>query len=184
MRRATVGLMIVAAAAALMPGCVGRLAKEGVGLGRGAKGAYFATQPVAPTRDARPLGVYGRFELAPPVDDFGGRTPAEFSALLSSEFQRQLAEKHLPDRPGSNTLLIRTTILHFELAGAMGNVFGPFEEVVARVELVDKDSGRVLGKANCIGRSSESVNKGVAKKAEGLAGAILDWIASRYPETK
>jgi prophage DNA circulation protein len=62
-------------------------------------------------------------------------------------------------------------------------VFGPFEEVVARVELVDKASGTVLGVANCIGRSNTSVNKGVNKKAEGLSKAIAIWIGRSYPKS-
>jgi hypothetical protein len=172
--------MAVATAAVLLAGCT-RAVKETVGLGRGAKGVYAEVQPVGLTKDDKPLGVYGRFEMAQPVDDTGQKTPPEFYGLLESEFNKQLAGSGLPDRPGANTLLARVTILHFELAGALGHAFGPFEEVVARVELVDKKSGRVLGKANCIGRSNESVNKGVPKKAEGLAEAVINWIKSRYP---
>jgi hypothetical protein len=46
---------------------------------------------------------------------------------------------------------------------------------------VDKDTGKVLGSANCIGRTAERVNIGVEKKAEGLSKAFIAWIESRYP---
>ena len=180
MTRQRVVLAAVATAGLLLAGCT-RAVKETVGLGRGAKGVYAEVQPVGVTKDDKPLGAYGRFEMAQPADDTGGKTPPEFYGLLETEFGKQLADSGLPDRPGANTLVVRVTILHFELAGALGHAFGPFEEVVTRVELVDKNSGRVLGRANCIGRSTETVNKGVPKKAEGLARAIVQWIKSRYP---
>ena len=56
------------------------------------------------------------------------------------------------------------------------------EFAVARVEFVDKDSGKVLGRSSCVGRTTERVNLGVGKKAEGLAKAIVKWIDARYPK--
>ena len=180
MRRATTYVVVVAAAAVLLTGC-GRAIREGVGLGRGAKGIRAEIQPVAAAKDARPLGSYSRFELGPMQDDFGGNVPSELLRLLPGEFQKQLAEKELPNQPGGKTLLVRGRILHYEAEGLFGLAFGDFEEVIARVELVDKDTGRTVGTANCIGRTTESVNRGVEKKAEGLAKAIVGWIAERYP---
>jgi hypothetical protein len=66
----------------------------------------------------------------------------------------------------------------------MGYAFGNFEEVLARVEFVDKATNKVMGTANCIGRTAETVNVGVETKAEGLAKAIVNWIADRYPKAE
>jgi len=60
--------------------------------------------------------------------------------------------------------------------------FGPLEEAVCEVQLVDKASGEVIGNATCVGRSTATVNQGLDKKAQGLAKAIVDWIKSNRPE--
>jgi hypothetical protein len=176
-----IALSLLAGCLVAAGGC-SRAIKEGVGVARGAKGLYAPIDPVAPTDTARPLGEYQRFELGDFRDDFAGKTPTELFRLLPSEFEKQVAEKELPNVPGGRTLVARGRVLHYEDASLLGNAISPLEEVVARVELVDADSGRVLGVANCIGRTKETVNSGVQKKAEGLAKAIASWIADRYPK--
>ena len=173
-RTVTVFLLVVLAMTA---GC-SQAIKEGVGVARGAKGIYMPISPLA----VSPLGQYTRFELGKFEDGIGGKVPRELLAYLPEKFKEQLAENELPNNPGGKTLLARGTILHYEDENIIGMLIGPLEEVVARVELVDKDSGKVLGVANCIGRTTTRVNKGVEKKADGLAKAIVGWIASYYPK--
>jgi len=156
--------------------------KEGVGVARGAKGTYTPLQPLAAEEEARPLGEYTRFELGTIEDDFGGQTPSEFFPLLQEAFTKQLEDSRLPNEAGGKTLLIRGKILHYESEGMVGVAIGPLEEVVCRTELVDKSTGRVLATGNCIGRTTERVNLGVQKKADGLAKAFIAWIENRYPE--
>ncbi len=60
--------------------------------------------------------------------------------------------------------------------------FGPFEEVVARVELVNKDDGKVIGQGVAVSRSEKSVNLGSEKKAQGLAKALVKWASDYYPK--
>jgi len=156
--------------------------KEGVGIARGAKGLYAPIMAVSPDKSAKPLGQYRYFELATLSDDFGGNVPDDLMMYLRAAFAEQLAEAEIPQQPGGKTLLIRGKILHYEDSSTLGLALGPIEEVVARIELVDKDSGKVIGLANCIGRTTSRVNVGVAKKGQGLAKAIVSWIASRYPE--
>ena len=109
--------------------------------------------------------------------------PPDLWADLRTAFAEELAEKGLPNDSSGKTLLIRGRIVHYEGDGILGLALSPLEEVVARIELVDKDSGNVLGVANCIGRTTASVNTGVEKKAQGLAKAIVSWLDKRYPET-
>ncbi len=158
-------------------GCTSRVIKEGFGAVRGAKGVHVALQPLPGS-----LAEYGSFELGEFRDDFGGKMPPQLLAMLPVKFNEQLQKADLPLRAGGPTAIVRGTILHYEAAGLVGNVFGPLEEVVARVELVDAASGRVLGTANAIGRSTESINLGVDAKATGLAKAIVEWIAENYPK--
>jgi len=131
---------------------------------------------------ARPLGEYQRFELGTFTDDFGGKVPPVVMQACRSAWPGALKDKKLPNVPGGKTLIARGRIIHYEGSGTLGKVTGPIEEVVARVELVDKDSGRVIAIGNCVGRTTTRVNLGADKKGQGLAKAIASWIADRYPE--
>lgn len=171
-----IAAMLVAAA-----GCTTAI-KEGVGVARGAKGVYAPIQPVAAVAETRPLGIYKRFELGEFVDDFGGKVPAGLMPAFRRAFASQIADNKLPNEPQGKTLLIRGRLLHYESASTLAVAIGPLEQVIARVELVDKDTGQVLGVANCIGRTTTRVNVGVDKKGDGLAKAIVSWLAARYPK--
>jgi len=172
-----VALLLAATATA---GCT-TAAKEGLGVVRGASGVYAPIQPAAPAADAHPLAEYTNFELGTFTDDFGGKVPTDLMMYARAEFSKQLAGKKLPDNPGGKTLVIRGRILHYESADTLGMAIGPLEEVIARAEMVDKETGNVLGVANVVGRTTVRVNLGVEKKGQGLAKAIVEWIDSLYP---
>ncbi|MBS3733819.1 MAG: hypothetical protein KGY99_02725 [Phycisphaerae bacterium] len=174
-------MILALVAGLLVTGGCGTGIREGVGLVRGAKGVHAVIDPM-PDAAARPLGQYTRFELGEFTDDFGGRTPRELFRLLPGAFASQIADAELPNDASGKTLLIRGRVLHYESQDLFGMIKGDAEEVVARVELVDKASGRVLATGNCVGRTTNRVNKGVGKKADGLAKAIVTWLQSRYPE--
>ena len=161
-------------------GCVGRLVGEGAEKALGPKGAYFEDTPLAAKRGAKPLAPYTQFELAPIKNDIGANLPGEFANLFYDEFRKQLMESKLPKQATGKTLLIETMIIHYEKADTTDNVLGPLEQVVARVKLVDKATGKVLGVANCIGRTGKSVGLGVDWKARGLAKGILRWVSDNY----
>ncbi|MHC4983556.1 MAG: hypothetical protein ACYTF6_10410 [Planctomycetota bacterium] len=170
---------IVAVAAGLLASGCSRGVKEVIGK---PKGIYAPLTPVAADKDARPLGRYTHFELGDIDDAFGGKVPPELFRFLPEKFAEQLQEHGLPDVSGGKTLLIRGKVYHYETQGLVGHIFGPLEEVVARMQLVDKDNGWVVGVANCVGRTNETRNRGAEKKAEGLAKAIVLWIKDNYPE--
>jgi len=184
MKKLTVLAVLVLAASMLAGGCTGTIIREGAGVALGAKGTFMPIKPVAASEEDRPLGAYKRFELAVLTDDIGGKTPADLLDHLSVAFKEELAKKKLPDAPGGKTLVLRGRIIHYESASTLGFAMGPLEEVIVRTEMVDKDSGKVLGVANCIGRTKERVNAGVKKKAEGLAKGLVAWIDSRYPKER
>lgn len=181
-RQTTLAASLIALAM-LLGGCLSRGIKEGLGIATGGKGVSIVLQPVPAGAYASPLGAYERFELGK-ISDAMGKTPLEFFRLLPVELDKQLADKRIPNLTSGKTLVIEGEILHYESSGLSGQIFGPLEEVVARIRLVDKDSGRTLGKANCVGRTKESVNVGVPSKAEGMAKAIVGWIDKLYPEDK
>lgn len=183
MQRQVISIISAACLAmAMLTGCISTAAKETVGLFRGAKGVYVPIQPVSSDKLARPLGQYRHFELGAITDDFGGNVPPALVSHFRAAFPSALAKAKLPDDPAGKTLIIRGRILHYEDASTLGMAIGPLEEVIARMELVDKDTGRVIGVANCVGRTTDRVNLGVAKKGEGLAKAVVSWLSARYPK--
>ena len=139
-------------------------------------------EPLATHENERPLGGYTQFVLGPITDGMNGRTPQQILDLLPAEFQKQLAKNKLAGLSGGKTLELRGVVLHYEGEGLLGAILGPLEEIVVRVEMWDRDAGRKLGMANCIGRSEHRTTKGLASKAEGLAKALVAWIDKRYPE--
>lgn len=183
MNRGTILVGSLAGLILLAGGC-SRVFKEGLGAATGAKGVAIPLKPVAGSPSDRPLGAYERFELGSITDGINGQTPPGLLTQLPAEFEKQLAAKKLPNPASGKTLVIRGEIRHYEASGLFGQAFGPLEEVIARIELVDKDSGNVLGVANCVGRTKESINMGVRAKAEGLAKAIVGWIDKLYPDDK
>ena len=180
----TVILMIAAATMFLTTGCIGRAVSEGIGKVTGPKAVVVPVKPVSYNKHDLALVEYTRFEVQPFTDDFGGRTPPQVLTGLPAEVNHVLAQKGIFSRPGGKTLIIRGKILSYEPATTVDQAFGPFEELVARVYFVDKDSGQVIGEYNCIGRSKETVNQGVPKKMQGLAEAIVNAILQHYPSPK
>jgi hypothetical protein len=172
----------LAVALTLSAGGCTRGIKEAVGVVRGAKGSLTVLDPISADAQARPLGAYQRFELAGFADDMSGKVPGDLFKFLPEAFDAALAEKKIPNATSGKTLLIRGKVVHYEDSSTVGMALGPLEFVVARVEFMDKGSGRAVGVANCVGLTTESVNVGVAKKAQGLAKAIVKWIDKRYPE--
>ena len=109
--------------------------------------------------------------------------PEIFFSEFHREFDKELARvKYLPKNPSGKTLVINVAVLHYEKADLVDNVFGPHEEVVARVELVDQAGGKVLANGNAVGRTTKTVGLGVQNKAEGLAKGIVKWITDYYPK--
>lgn len=175
MKRA-IGWIFLIAGVAASNGCMTFLT-EGAGKVRGAKAPYMQIRPDAATAGRRPLISYTRFELGSFTDGIGGKVPRELMPHFRKEFKRQMEKNSLISHPGGRTLLIRGQILHYEGSGTMGVLLSAVEEVIVRAELVDKSSGKVLAVANCIGRSTTRVNRGVRKKAEGLAKSVAEWVA-------
>jgi hypothetical protein len=183
MKKQTILAIGLVGSLALLGGCIGRLVSEGVGAATGASGAAIVLQEVAGGPVSHPLGVYERFELSV-SDDMLGQAPGGLLAGLPATFAATLAAKGVPNAAAGKALLIRVRVLHYETSGLFGQLFGPLEETVARVEFVDADTKKVIAAANCVGRTKESNTMGVTKKTEGLAKGIVDWIVKRYPENQ
>lgn len=182
MIRRTALLAVSLLLAANSMGCLSRAIGEAVEGVMGPKGVYKEYQVTLGAEDARPLGEYQNFQPGLFEDDFGGQVPKELFEKIDAYTARALANQNLPVDKTGQTAVINGRVFYYEDASVAGHLFGPFEEVIAEVQLVDKSSGRVIGQAICIGRTTKSVRKGVDNKTLGLANAIADWVSSRFPE--
>lgn len=183
MKRAAM-LVMTAAICFSNVGCVSRGIKEAVGLFRGAKGVVTPIVELGPEGQT-PLAPFERFVVEPFEDRTATGVPAEVPQLLPTYVEQELASREILNLPSARTLIIRGTYIYYEdSTEVIDQAFGPFEELLARVQLVDADTGEIVGEAYCVGRTGESVTQGPEKKAEGLAKAIVKWIQSAYPQSE
>ena len=173
--------LAVAAALLLTGGCASRIFKETTEFG--GRGSYMLVKPTSAGLSANAFADYTDFELTRLGDKTGGQTPSQVLAIMPTAFYEALAKANLPSS-GGRTLLIRGDIWHYEKSGLFGQVFGPFEEALARVEFVDKASGRVVGEANIVGRTKTSRNQGPEEKGRGLARGIVKLIDDHFPASR
>ena len=166
-------ILVLVAAGSMLGGCT-TIAKEGLAAGMGPKGKFGPTEPVRGS-----LKAYRNFEVGVIKDNFG-RTPGAFMTAIAPEIRKELREEGLPVNKPGKTCVITGYVIYFEKAGTFGNV----EEAVTRIRLVDKATNRTLGEAICVGRSTHYVNRGIKKKATGVAKAIAEWIGKHYPKPK
>jgi len=163
-------------------GCLGRLVGEGAEKTLGPKGAYWEEKPLAVSKSQKVLAPYTKFVLGQVKNDFGSNVPPAFFDLFPAEFEIAIQKAKLPDIETQKTLVVNVSVIHYETADMKDNVLGPLEQVVARVQLVDKSTNKVLARGNVIGRTGKSVGLGVDWKARGLAKGIVKWISDYYPK--
>ncbi|MDP7161933.1 MAG: hypothetical protein QF792_00380 [Phycisphaerae bacterium] len=167
-------LVLVVALVMSVCGCYGRVAKEAFGAATGGKGKFL---PVGPAGPGANLARYLEIRLEPFDGAADVNVPGDLNGMLLTEFSRMLRANKISERlGGTGRLIIRGRYLHYEESGAGGQLFGPLEEVVARVEMVDGGTNAVLARANCVGRSTSTTTQGAGSKAQGLAKGIIKFI--------
>jgi hypothetical protein len=163
----------------LAPGCLGRIVKEGwEGLEQG-KGRFDLLTP-----DPGSLDAYTQFEIGTFNDDTNGGTPAQFFTDLPEAFQLIATDEGLPNDATGKKLVINGVVIYYEEAAITGQVFGPFEEVVARVEYVDAVTGQVVARGTAVGRTGATTSQGPRTKAGGLSKGLIKFITEHYPESQ
>lgn len=181
MKRLTALMLLAILTSMTATGCLSRAIKEGASVATGPKGFYVEKTSMGP-EGAKPLAGYTSFEVGAISDGFGGNAPQQLLDLIPTETRNRLREEGFVVGAGGNTVLITGKVIYFERAGVSGQLFGPFEEAVTEIQLIDKASGKVLGVANVVGRSTTTARQGVDEKAVGVAKGIVKWIQDRYPE--
>jgi hypothetical protein len=184
MTRQIVLAAAVATAVLATGGCTGIAIREGLGA-TGGSGVVTPISPPQVEQSPSLLAGYQRFELEDVKDDTGGTAPAAFFAELPDQFAKALRDKKILNSASGKTLLIRGKLTYYETSSGMVDAaLGPFEEAIARIEFVDKASGKALAVADCIGRTNANTNKGAKYKAQGMAKAFAEWISKNFPKSE
>jgi hypothetical protein len=154
----------------------------------GLGGRPYVAEITTPGTDPYPLAGYEHIELGTFTDEFGGRVPNDLMPAVraslygTTEEPGELADNGLPTGSSGSgkTLVIRGKIFHYEGKDIVGAMISPLDQVVARAEMVDKESGRVMATANLIGRTTSRTRHNVDVVAEGLARAIAKWVKMHH----
>jgi hypothetical protein len=190
-------ILLCASSAIMLEGCaiVGPdAAQEAIGTFKGPKAIYREITPFVGGPNAKPLSQYSRFEVRPFTDAFGGMTPEDLMYYIPIEVDNRLISKNRYGAPEVRTLVVTGQILYHEDQSLGRTILNPLEEVIARVQLTDKETKAVIGVAICVSRTTSrtqantvreslrviNVRSGAQSKASALAKAISEWIDSRY----
>ena len=172
-RIALLGLIAVLLTSA--GGCVGRAAKEALLSPKG----FSVPVPTKPA--AAPRNSYSKVQIENFTNTGITTMPADMNQILQTTLAEKIAElkpkKAILTPSPARVLLVRGQYIYYEEAGGiLDQAFGPFEEIIALVELVDQASSKVVAKGYCVGRTGTTRLQGPKRKAEGLSKAIIDFI--------
>ena len=170
-----------------MVGCTTGI-KEGLHTLKGSSGKIVLIKGESETLETLAY-EYGSFKVEPFVSDVGDTCPQEFLDQLPSAIENALAYKSrsLKDRirgkdkeelgpfftgPVDKTLLIKGSIIQYEVANLVDKAASPMDEAICRVQIYDAADNLLLAEANCTGRTKSRVRSGPEELAKGVAKAL------------
>ena len=167
-------MLIGLAAALLVAGCLGTVAKQAYYGATGASGRYFEVRTPGGSTSLlkyRSAQVEA-FDPSPML----GVIPRDVVTAVRPAIVRELAEleSFRLSAGGRPALLVRGKFVDYDSGGAPLRAVGfgvdPF--LTAQIEIVDADSGQVLGVAMVTGTVKSAVRVGPDELADGLGKAV------------
>ena len=168
------GLLAVLAVAS---GCVGTAVSQGMSTVTGATPRFFELRDVA---GAAALDRYKSVAVQPfDSSPLLGALPGDAVQETQAQTLKRLAETRMFESvaaaPGARpALVIRGKFVDYDPGGTPARVVGlggnPF--LTAQIELVDGDTGQVLGIAMVTGTVKSAVRTGMKELADGVAKAV------------
>lgn len=163
-----------------LAGCT-TAAKQAYYAVRGAAGKFYEIQVVDPYA----LASYESVRVERFTNELGDRVPAGVIAEVNEQTPMALAESNLFYDQGK-LLRITGRVIHFTgrsgLVGSVSSVVGGPEECVCRVQLLDGESGAMIGEAVCWGSVKSAVRRGSGELGAGVGKGVSKWIRERLPD--
>ena len=147
----------------------------------GAEGKFYEVQVVNPSV----LSGYQSVRVEPFANALGKRVPPDVVAGVNQNAPKTVTEARL-FQPTGRLVRVTGTIIHFTgrsgLDGAIGSVIGGDEECVCRVQLLDGESGELIGEAICWGVVKSAVRRGPEEMGVGVGRGVVKWLEERLPD--
>ena len=165
----------------LLNGCASTVAKQAIYAVMGAQGKFYETSVVNPSL----LATYRSIRVDSFTNELGERVPPEVIAEVNDRTPEAIAESAL-FYPEGKLLRVTGRIIHYTgrsgLQGSVWSVAGSTEECVCRVQLLDGNSGDLVGEAVCWGAVKSAVRRGSGELGTGVGKGVSKWIRKRLPE--
>ncbi|NIA07395.1 MAG: hypothetical protein GWP14_07150 [Actinobacteria bacterium] len=152
-------------------GCLGRVIKESYYGATGATGRVNVLQNVKVD-----LSRYDSFSVEQFSDAMEGQGNMAFLAVVEKKVAEIVAKKTYLNATGTKSLKISGSLISYDTGTTTEKIAGPMEQAICRIKLIDADSGKVLGVADCLSRAKSSVRKGPEELGEGTGKGIAEWI--------
>ena len=144
---------------------------------RGGSGYLVVIRDPAPTA----LLKYRYAMMENVRNEMGPALPYYAVSEVQRAFGKVLTRKQLyrfKTGPARSTLVIRTSIVHYQSSSGLSKLLGGFNQLVCRVELIDGGTRRIVGQANCVGISKALARSGIEELSEGCADALRKWLTT------
>lgn len=170
-------LLGLLAALTITSGCVGTAVSQGLSTVTGATPRFFELRDVAgPVALDRYKSVAVQpFDPSPLLGALPGDAVQETQALVIKRLTETRMFESVGAAPGARpALVIRGKFVDYDPGGTPARVVGlggnPF--LTAQIELVDGDTGQVIGISMVTGTVKSAVRTGMKEQADGVAKAI------------
>lgn len=156
-------------------------AKQALYTVMGASGKFYEVKVV----DPEVLATFRSLRVEGMVNDLGEHLPVEVIEALNENTPTMLAKSRL-FFPQGKQLVVKGKVIHFTgqsaLLGSVSALIGGREECACRMQLVDGESGEVIGEAVCWGVVKSALRRGPEELAIGVMKGIEGWIHERMPK--
>jgi hypothetical protein len=180
MRRAILVTAVVSISMA--SGCMTAVKQTYYGV-TGAQGSFYELHVVDPDR----LAEYRSVNVEPFGNDLGPHVPEEVITEVNLNTPKTIAEGAL-FYPEGKELKIQGRIIHYTgksgLKGSIGSIIGGENVCVCRVQLLDGESGEMIGEGVCWGSVKSAVRRGASEYGAGVGKGVTKWLEERLPEAE
>ena len=167
--------------ALLCAGCVTTAAAPVAHVVMGAEGDYVILE-----QSVAYFESYSSLEIEPPVSGMGEGCPPEFleafekgvtSELLKKPYFSRIdgADNPLSKKKDGQTLILRSAVVDYSVGRVLNRVstFGRNTFVIVRVELVDKESGQIICRANVRGAIKSVAHREMLDLVHGVGRGLV-----------
>ncbi|MEW6354996.1 MAG: DUF4410 domain-containing protein [Planctomycetota bacterium] len=172
-----------------LSGCVMWCAQSWDSGTNGPAGRFKEIQAIVPEGA---LGKYKNVEVLPFTEQIPHLAPSPIVTSIAHEIATDLEETKLflvattvANQPPAGTLAVQGEVVYYDPGEVNERVLGMSGEcvLIARVSLVDKESGNIIGRVDVRGVVKTTFNE-AETVGQGVAKGVAKWIKENHPLAK